>query len=235
MAWTSSWRLRDSGLPLNVRPSTAPAFSGEDRRRQQRRLSAAAISGDLDLLQELLSGKNKADPSQPGANGLTPLHMVCFSTCSAFAPSPEPDEAAKAAGAQRLECAKALIDAGADVNAVSVALGLPLHMAARYAHPDIATLLIKSGAAVHVRDSSGFTPLHLALRAKSRDGVATAIRLLEAGAQLVDDPVGGPLPTWTRSNDGYDLEAVWAVLKAEIAPAGKKGKGAKGKGGKKKK
>ena len=31
------------------------------------------------------------------------------------------------------------------------------------------------------------------------------------------------------------LEAVWAVLKAEIAPAGKKGKGAKGKGGKKKK
>jgi hypothetical protein len=92
MAWTSSWRLRDSGLPLNVRPSTAPAFSGEDRRRQQRRLSAAAMSGDLDLLQELLSGKNKADPGQPGANGLTPLHMVCFSTCSAFAPSPEPDE-----------------------------------------------------------------------------------------------------------------------------------------------
>ena len=259
MAWTSSWRLRDSGLPLNVRPSTAPAFSGEDRRRQQRRLSAAAMSGDLDLLQELLSGKNKADPGQPGANGLTPLHMVCFSTCSAFAPSPEPDEvhlstiahhltptphlagvpareqAAKAAGAQRFECAKALIDAGADVNAVSVALGLPLHMAARFAHPDIATLLIKSGAAVHVRDSSSFTPLHLALRAKSRDGVATAIRLLEAGAQLVDDPVGGPLPTWTRSNDGYDLEAVWAVLKAEIAPAGKKGKSAKGKGGKKKK
>eukprot|EP00964_Phaeocystis_antarctica_P121976 scaffold85669_cov74-Phaeocystis_antarctica.AAC.2 len=32
---------------------------------------------------------------------------------------------------------------------------------------------------------------------------------------------------WTRSKEGFDLEAVWAVLKAEIAPAGKKGKGAK--------
>tara|TARA_B100000768_G_C10960994_1_gene241721 strand:- start:18 stop:221 length:204 start_codon:yes stop_codon:yes gene_type:complete len=62
-----------------------------------------------------------------------------------------------------------------------------------------------------------------------------AIRLLEAGAQPVDDPIGGPLPVWTRSKEGFDLEAVWAVLKAEIAPTGKKGKGAKGKGGKKKK
>ena len=62
-----------------------------------------------------------------------------------------------------------------------------------------------------------------------------AIRLLEAGAQLVEDPISGPLPTWTRSKEGFDLEMVWAVLKAEIAPAGKKGKGAKGKGGKKKK
>ena len=91
MAWTSSWTLRDSGLPLNVRPSTAPAFSGEDRRRQQRTLSAAAMSGDLDLVQSLLSGRNKADPSQPGANGLTPLHMVCFSSRSAFAQPGSPE------------------------------------------------------------------------------------------------------------------------------------------------
>ena len=35
-------------------------------------------------------------------------------------------------------------------------------------------LLPRSGAAVHVRDPSNCTPLHLALRVKSRDGVATA-------------------------------------------------------------
>ena len=91
MAWTSSWTLRDSGLPLNVRPSTAQAFSSEDRRRQQRTLSAAAMSGDLDLVQSLLSGRNKADPSQPGPNGLTPLHMVCFSSRSAFAQPGSPE------------------------------------------------------------------------------------------------------------------------------------------------
>ena len=95
MAWTSSWTLRDSGLPINVRPATAPAFTGEDRRRQQRTLSAAAMSGDLKLVQSLLSGKPPADPSQPGANGLTPLHMVCFSSRSAFAlpGSPEAEAA----------------------------------------------------------------------------------------------------------------------------------------------
>jgi hypothetical protein len=130
-----------------------------------------------------------------------------------------------------------LVEAGADVNAVSVALGLPLHLAARYGRAEIVTLLLtrcrcaarpaqrppppggdlytypqtrtrarvrthapthdaphttrtthahgggfesadallpRSGAAVHVRDPSNCTPLHLALRVKSRDGVATA-------------------------------------------------------------
>ena len=72
-------------MAFNLRPATAPAFTSDDRRRQQRTLSAAAMSGDLELVQSLLTGINSADPSQPGANGLTPLHMVCFSSRSACA------------------------------------------------------------------------------------------------------------------------------------------------------
>ena len=51
-------------------------------------------------------------------------------------------------------------------------------------------LPLRSGAAVDVLDPSNCTPLHIALRAKTRDGVAAAILLLNAGAQPVDDPVG---------------------------------------------
>jgi ankyrin repeat protein len=48
----------------------------------------------------------------------------------------------------QVAAAQALVNHGADVNAVSKALGTPLHAAARYGAAEIAELLLEAGAAV---------------------------------------------------------------------------------------
>ena len=84
------------------------------------------------------------------ASGFTPLHW--------------------AAKQGALECARLLLDAGADVNADSNSLKTPLHQAA-VAHQnmvllpsnvDLMALLIEAGADVDAQDSKGRTPLFLA-------------------------------------------------------------------------
>lgn len=261
--WLSAWTLRDSGLPGGRSPeesglpgaslpTTAPAAVKGDVRRQ---LAAACMSGDVQLVTAILASPG-VNPSVADGNGLTPLHMVAFNSKSAFVKPPSAKaseraaeeaaaaaaaEAAIAADADRLECAKALIAAGADCNRPSVALGTPLHMAARCGRPDLVMLLLTSvrdpADAANAKDPAGCTPLHHALRAKSREGVGAAILLLKAGAKPAnfpggeEDPAGTPLPDWTRDKTSWDVDKVWEQLKAELAPAKKKGKG----GGKKKK
>lgn len=77
--------------------------------------------------------------------------------------------------------AAALIEQGADVNAVDVLGRTPLYTAAFYKRPDLGKLLLAHGAKVDVRDTTGLTPLHAAVLAGSADMITL---LIGAGADV---------------------------------------------------
>ena len=98
------------------------------------------------------------------ADGFTALHYPAFFGLG------------DAVGASR-----ALLDAGADVNARSAndLSVLPLHSAVAGDHAEVAALLIDAGADVNARQRHGWTPLHGA----AQNGAAETVeRLLAAGA-----------------------------------------------------
>jgi ankyrin repeat protein len=103
---------------------------------------AAAALGNLDCLSRELK--------QPGAanayayDGWAPLHLAAF-----FG---------------RFEAARMLIEAGADLQAVSrnSLANTPLHAAAAAKHESIALLLLDSGADPHAVDAGGYTPIEIA-------------------------------------------------------------------------
>jgi len=76
---------------------------------------------------------------------------------------------------------KALLAAGANVNASDIDENTPLHLAALFGHIDIVNLLLQEGAAVHARDRHNKTPLHWA----AQNGYIEIIEiLLENGANI---------------------------------------------------
>jgi ankyrin repeat protein len=120
---------------------------------------AAAALGRLDDLRQALG--------RPGAvndftyDGWTPLHLAAFF------------------GA--LDAAQLLIDAGADLQAVSrnALDNTPLHAATAGGHTEIALLLIERGADVTATDAGRHTPLHIAAESGLTDVVQA---LLARGA-----------------------------------------------------
>jgi uncharacterized protein len=120
----------------------------------------AAIVGRADLVRARLS----ADPGLAiawTADGFTALHYPAFF-----------------GGA---DVAEALIDAGADVEAVSRNdMGArPLHSAAAGRHLDVSRLLVERGADVNARQHGGYAPLH---QAAQHGDVELAEVLLAAAA-----------------------------------------------------
>ena len=123
----------------------------------------AAALARIDRVRELLA----ADPSLAVArspDGFTALHYPAFF-----------------GGAAAAATARALLDAGADVNARSANdfSVLPLHSAVAGDHEDVAAVLIDAGADVNARQQGGWTPLH---GAAQNGASATVDRLLAAGA-----------------------------------------------------
>jgi ankyrin repeat protein len=59
-----------------------------------------------------------------------------------------------------LKITRALIAAGADVNALDKERSTPLHHAAMSPRPDLARVLLEAGAKVDLKNSTGLTPLH---------------------------------------------------------------------------
>ena len=119
---------------------------------------AAAAVGDQPALTRAIDGGHVNDYSY---DGWTPLHLAAF-----FG---------------RLDVAAALVDAGADLDAVSrnSMRNTPLHASTAGRHGDIALLLIDRGADVNRPDAGRHTPLHIA----SENGLADVVRaLLNRGA-----------------------------------------------------
>ncbi len=103
---------------------------------------AAATLGDAERVRALLKEKpERARERDPG--GVTPLH--------------------RAALHGHLEIAKALIEAGADVNAADRRGHTQLHTAVKAGHKDIAQLLLDKGAKINAQNIVGRTALHFAV------------------------------------------------------------------------
>jgi ankyrin repeat protein len=120
----------------------------------------AASLGDVDRLRELLD----ADPSSStaySADGFTALHFPAF-----FG---------------GVECARVLVERGADVDAHGRGwmTGTPLNSAAAGRHADVARLLLDRGADPNARQGSGWTPVHSAAQNGDPDMV---VLLLAHGA-----------------------------------------------------
>ena len=102
---------------------------------------AAAATGRM---ADLRRTTTDANVNSYAYDGWTPLHLAAF-----FG---------------HLEAARFLLDAGADVHAVSenALTNTPLHAATAGRHSDLALLLLSAGAASDVVDAGGYTPLQIA-------------------------------------------------------------------------
>jgi ankyrin repeat protein len=104
--------------------------------------------------------------------------------------------------AEKVPIARALIAAGAAVDAKDRDGATPLLLAAkRYDNPlKLVDLLLEAGARVNAKDSTGATPLSCACAMSQLD---IAIRLLDAGARSHSRDASGMTPLLHAARNGY--------------------------------
>ncbi len=123
---------------------------------------SACGRGDLDRLRTL-TAEDRGVIETRGAADLTPLHW--------------------AVRGRSLDCARWLLDRGADANAESLSGRTALHIAAEWGLDDMVWLLAGYGADLNPRDTKGRTPLHRATYLGEVEA-AEALIVLGAGTRL---------------------------------------------------
>ena len=114
-------------------------------------LGLAAFFGHTDVANYLLSKGALVNSASQNAMNVTPLHS--------------------AVAGDHLAVAQALIDHGADVNAVQSDQYTPLHGAAQNGNLDMINLLLKHGADVHAKQADGKEAVDFAAEAKQQAAV----------------------------------------------------------------
>lgn len=114
-------------------------------------LHYAAAAGRPEIVTALL--RLGTDPNVGDGGGHTPLYSVA-------------NECDSPAGGAIV---RALVEAGADVNACGVSRVTALHMAARRENVEIARALLDCGAVMEARDAKGATPLQRAVNCRQRN------------------------------------------------------------------
>lgn len=141
--------------------NTRPVLTGEYRKDE---LLEAARSDAEDRLLSLLTPLNVNCHASDGRRS-TPLHL--------------------AAGYNRINIVKILLQNDADVHAKDKGGLVPLHNACSYGHFEVTELLIKHGANVNQKDLWAFTPLHEAA-SKSRIEVCSLLLSEKADPTLLN-------------------------------------------------
>ena len=141
--------LASGRLPLGESPLMAALYRGHhdvvtlliDAGAELDLFAAAAI-GRVDALKSAVGGAPVV--GRYAYDGWTPLHLAAF-----FG---------------HIDAARLLLEAGADVNAVSrnSLANTPLHAATAGKHTDVALLLVASGANARAVDGGGYTPAQIA-------------------------------------------------------------------------
>ncbi|CAG8459568.1 27087_t:CDS:2 [Dentiscutata erythropus] len=187
-------------------------------------LHEAAIVGRLPLIELCVDKGAKVDCSD--VYGRRPLHYVCmygYSDAATFLLSQKADcESLDHDGFSPLiyavtnghtKCVEILLGAGAQIEP-QIEDGhshIPLSLACKYGHEDIAMLLLEKGAQI-IPDAEGLTPLHLA----SREGHHKLLKILtEHGETLLDtrDKYKGWTPIFYAASEG-NIECVDVLVQA---------------------
>lgn len=149
-------------------------------------LSWAAARGKLDAVQQLL--QRGADPDKADMSGKTPCHWCSTST----------------------QCLKALLDAGADIGAITRDGRTIMMEMIKYSHGEIMSfveLLLARGADVSAKSDDGYSALHFTV---TRNDPRTVSYLLQNGADVnaMDNTGGTPLGMSVVYNSDKALKAL---------------------------
>lgn len=145
--------------PLNVikQHKSSTKQTGNQIFSDADRTLAAAESGELALLKDLITKEPNLVHSKD-IDGYTALHRASYNN--------------------HVECARYLLDSGADIHAKTNDGWEPIHSASKWCNVDIIELLLQRGADINSQSSGGNTPLHLAASNGRKTVTRDAIQLL---------------------------------------------------------
>jgi ankyrin repeat protein len=193
---------------------------GESTSAEDHKLLAAAIKGDVALVESVLSRARRT--ATHGPDGRTALHAAAeaghLEVVEVLLEKGWDKEARTTQGSTPLHLAakaghvdviKVLLDSGMSPEAADNDGAAPLHVAAAAGHTAVMGLLVKSGANVNMADHQGAAPIHLA----AGMGQAAAVSMLVGAGAAADSLVlGSDLTPLHIAAMGGDLAVLRVLL-----------------------